>query len=547
MDTDARDAAFAALLAAHPDAFVSAVTIQGLFAPLPEELRRTGMRPLEGPASALGLVIGDDHPAVVDAWHRAITDGTASCAFHPKAAPGATARMHIIDTTHRFGLYTCCITGLEGQPDALGVDAVRPRLVTVRKDQTAVITDADPGIVRLLGWTAEELVGRRAIDLVHPDDHQRAISSWMDLLTVPSGEARPVRLRHLHRDGHAIWFEITNHSFLGAPEHPHVLGEMLDITDEMAAEEALRASEQLLRRLTEALPMSIVQLDADRRIVYRNARVASTIGIEEGEILSDAILAAGVIPGDLPTVTAALDGVLRDGVDVDLEYGFRHESTGLRRIDAKVRALAAPDGQITGAIICLTDVTDAVRMREELHRQATYDALTGCRSRAATLTGLDEALAQPATNRGVAVVFVDLNEFKAVNDRHGHAAGDRLLTHVGSLLRAAVRDGDVVGRFGGDEFVVVCCDVAGQPQARRIAETLATALAADTAALHFDTDAGTVRILPRASIGVSWAPPAPSTPTPSSPAPTPPCTQRRKPAPAASPCRSRSSSGIDVL
>lgn len=505
MDTDARDAVLATLQAEHPDAFVSAVTIQGLFAPLPEELRRTGMRPLDGPTSALGLVIGDDHAVVVDTWHRALTEGAASCLFHPKAAPGATARMHLIDTTHRFGLYTCCITGLEAQPDALGIDAVRPRLVTVRKDQTAVITDADPGIVRLLGWTAEELVGRRAIELVHPDDHQRAISSWMDLLTVPSGEARRVRLRHLHRDGRAIWFEITNHSFLGVPDHPHVLGEMLDITDEMAAAEALRASEQLLRRLTEALPMSIVQIDADRRIVYRNARVASTIGIQEGEILSAAVLAAGVIPGDLPTVTDALDGVLRDGVDVDLEYGFRHPTTGLRRVDAKVRALAAPDGQITGAIICLTDVTDAVRMREELHRQATYDALTGCRSRAATLTILDEALAVPATNRGVAIVFVDLNEFKAVNDRHGHAAGDRLLTHVGSLLRGAVRDGDVVGRFGGDEFVVVCRDVAGRAQAHRIAETLATALAADTAALHFDTDAGTVRILPRASIGVSWA------------------------------------------
>lgn len=507
MDTDARDAVFAALLAEHPDAFVSAVTVQGLSAPLPAELRDTGMRPLEGPASPLGLVAGDDHPAVVDAWHRALADGAASCAFHPRATPSATARMHIIDTTHRFGLYTCCITGLESQPDALGVAPVRPRLVTVRKDQTAVITAADPGIVRLLGWTAEELVGRRAIDLVHPDDHQRAIASWMDLLTVPSGEARRVRLRHLHRDGHAIWFEITNHSFLGRPDHPHVLGEMLDITDEMAAEEALRASEQLLRRLTEALPMSIVQIDAARRIVYQNARLANTIGTAEGDLLSDAHLAAGVIPGDLPMVTAALDGVLRDGTDVDLEYGFRHPDTGLRRIDAKVRALATPHGQVAGAIICLMDVTDAVRMREELHRQATYDALTGCRSRAATLTFLQESLLTPATNRGVAVVFVDLNEFKAVNDRHGHAAGDRLLTHVAALLRAGVRDGDVVGRFGGDEFVVVCRDVAGQPQARRIAETLATTLAADTAALRFDTDAGPVQILPRASIGVSWARP----------------------------------------
>ena len=503
MDAATRDAVLAAVLAEHPDAFVSAVTVQGLFAPLPDELRRSGLRPLEGPSSALGLVVGDDHAAVVDAWHRAMTEGTAECVFHPKGAPGVVARMHLIDTTHRFGLYTCCITGLEGQADALGADQVRPRLVTVRKDQTAVITDADPGIVRLLGWTAEELVGRRAIDLVHPDDHQRAIASWMDLLTVPHGDARRVRLRHLHRDGRAIWFEITNHSFLGTPGHPHVLGEMLDITDEMAAEEALRASEQLLRRLTEALPMSILQIDADRVIVYQNARVARTIGTAEGDVLDGAILAAGVIPGDLPMVSAALDAVLRDGADVDLEYGFRHPDTGLRRIDAKVRALAAGDGQVTGAIICLTDVTDAVRMREELHRQATYDALTGCRSRAATLTALEAALTPPAGGRGVAVVFVDLNEFKQVNDRHGHAAGDRLLTHVGDLLRGAVRDGDVVGRFGGDEFVVVCRDVAGRSQARRIAETLAAAVAADSAALRLDGG----WILPRASIGVSWARP----------------------------------------
>ena len=237
-----------------------------------------------------------------------------------------------------------------------------------------------------------------------------------------------------------------------------------------------------------------------------NARVANTIGTTEA-VLSDAHLAAGVIPGDLPTVTAALDAVLRNGVDVDLEYGFRHPGTGLRRVDAKVRALAAPDGQVTGAIICLTDVTDAVADARgtapagHLRRAHRLPQPRRDPRRPRRRPGL------PAANRGVAVVFVDLDEFKDVNDRHGHAAGDRLLTHVGSLLRAAVRDGDVVGRFGGDEFVVVCRDVAGQPQARRIAETLATAVAADTAALHFDSDLAAVRILPRASIGVSWARP----------------------------------------
>ncbi|GAA2362940.1 PAS domain-containing protein [Dactylosporangium salmoneum] len=71
----------------------------------------------------------------------------------------------------------------------------------MRKDHAAVIIGADPAVQRVLGWSAQELTGRRAIDLVHPDDRQRAIAAWMDLLATPHGEARRIRLRHLHRDG----------------------------------------------------------------------------------------------------------------------------------------------------------------------------------------------------------------------------------------------------------------------------------------------------------------------------------------------------------
>jgi diguanylate cyclase (GGDEF)-like protein/PAS domain S-box-containing protein len=497
-DPAARDAVLQALLARHPGAFVGAVGEHGRFVEPPAELRDSGLRPIYGPATALGLALAADHPALIQAWHRLLAEGVAECDFRPQSGSGHLARMHLVDVTHRLGVVALVITGLDEGVTVLAHEVIRPRLVTMRKDQFSLILAADPQIHLVLGWRAEELAGRRSLELVHPDDHQRAITAWMDLLAAPAGEARRIRMRHLHRDGRVIWFEVTNRNLLADPADPCVVAEMLDITDEMAAEEALRVSEQLLRRLTEALPMSVLQIDAQRRVVYQNARGARMVATTVGGHLGEAQLAV-IVPGDRPGVDEALQTVLRDGGDADVEYGYRDPHQGLRRANAKVRALTAADGQVAGAVICIADVTDDVRMREELQRRATYDELTGCRNRGATLAALGDAL--DAATRGTAAVFVDLNDFKLVNDRYGHAAGDHVLTHVAQILRGTVRDGDVVGRLGGDEFVVVCRDVPGQEQAARIAASLGAAL--EAAAL----DVAGTRLRPKASIGVAWTRP----------------------------------------
>ncbi|GAA3338083.1 hypothetical protein GCM10020358_16860 [Amorphoplanes nipponensis] len=498
MDPAARDDVFAAMLRQHPDAFIGTVSAMGLFVPLPEGLDTGGLRPIVGAQSALALVVAEDQKIAIETWQRTLAQGLANCLIHPLAAPAELVRLHLLDMTHRYGVYVVFLTGLATHPDGRSLEAelIKPRLVTVRKDQVAVITAADEEIALVLGWTAAELTGTRSLDLVHPDDHQRAIASWMDMLATAPGEARRVRLRHLHRDGTPIWFEVTNHNWLTDPADPRVVAEMLDISDEMAAQDALRAGEQLLRRLTETIPMGIVQIDAARRIVYQNERAARAIGAGLGDVLGGEFLGP-IVPGDRPAVEDAVARVLSTGGDADVEYGHR-DHRGLRRVRAGLRSLTAASGEVTGAIIGLTDVTEDVRLRDELRQRATFDALTGCRNRAATLAALGEALAGPGRTRGTAVVFIDLNDFKQVNDRYGHAAGDRLLIHVAGRLRAAVRDGDVVGRFGGDEFVVICADVADAEEARRIGETLLAALGESCLEL-----AG-ARLLPQASIGVAW-------------------------------------------
>jgi diguanylate cyclase (GGDEF)-like protein/PAS domain S-box-containing protein len=479
LDPAGREAVLAATLAQHPGSFIAAIAPTGLFTDLPEELARTGLRPIEGPQSALGLVIPDDQRIVIDAWHRALREGVANCLVHPIAAPDRQVRLHIIDLTHRLGVFVVVLTGMEDHEAALiAHEEVRPRLVTVHKDQTAVIVGAGPEVGPLLGYAPGELIGRRSLDLVHPDDHERAIASWMDMLSTPAGAARRVRLRHLHKDGHPVWFEITNHNHLTDPAQPGVVAEMLDISDEMAAQEAVRAAEQLMRRLTETLPMGVLQVAADRRIIFANDR---------------AVRLAGARPGDRLELDAITLQMLAGGDDVDLEYG-----RGGRRIRANVRPLTDGNGTVTGAIICLADVTADVRLREELRHRATYDPLTGCHNRAATLAALEEI---SGGGRGTAVIFCDLNSFKQVNDRYGHAAGDRLLTHVAGRLRLAVGGSGVVGRIGGDEFLVICRDVAGAAEAGQIGTGLLAALS--DCPVEFDGHL----LLPQASVGVAWSRP----------------------------------------
>jgi diguanylate cyclase (GGDEF)-like protein/PAS domain S-box-containing protein len=495
----ARDAAFADLVVRHPDAYVGAISPAGHFVTPPDGFGAEGLQQIVGVQSALAVVVPGDATIAIDAWHAMLAEGLTSCFVHPAAAPTELVRMHLIDMTHRHGVYATFLIGLRDRPEGISLDhpPIRPRLVKVRKDMGAVIKDIDPEVHLILGWRADELIGTRAIDLVHPDDRGRAIASWVDLMSAPLGDARRVRLRHLHRDGHPVWFEVANHNLLSDPDDPRVIAEMLDISDEMAAQEALRVGEQLLRRLTETIPLGIVQIDADRRIVYQNEQ--SSMPVHSGDILDDECLSP-VEPDDRPALDAALAEVLGTGRDVDVEFGHR-AGRGLRRVRANLRSLTAESGEVTGAIICLIDITTDVRLRDELKVRATYDALTGCCNRGSTLTALQDALAGSGRTRGTAVIFIDLNEFKQVNDRYGHAAGDELLTYVAGRLRASVREGDVVGRFGGDEFVVICRDVPGPDRARRIGESLVEALRAS----HLDV-AGD-RLLPQASIGVAWGDP----------------------------------------
>jgi len=193
----------------------------------------------------------------------------------------------------------------------------------------------------------------------------------------------------------------------------------------------------------------------------------------------------------------AFNVALEDGSDDDVVVRVEgRRATGDRLMRVITKALTTTGGDVSGVIACISDVTEATLIGRELERRATYDALTACLNRAAILSRLESALA-PGPGAGAAAVFIDLDEFKSINDTFGHAVGDEVLATAARVLDGTTRSTDVVGRIGGDEFLVVCQDVRDPEMALQ----LATRIGAELHATRVDR-AG---VALRGSVGVAWA------------------------------------------
>jgi diguanylate cyclase (GGDEF)-like protein/PAS domain S-box-containing protein len=491
---DALDLALRALLDQHGDALVGAIDEDGLFVPMPASVPLRGQPVLAG-RSALDVVTPPDRVVVITTWERARRTGAARTPVRLAAADGAPATLHFIDGTAGHGVYVAVLVAEQDVADlerVRAMPAATPRIARTHKNELAVLVAIDEATTRMLGWKPEEMVGRRSLDFIHPDDQERAIENWMEMLSRPGQSAR-VRLRHSCHDGSWQWLEISNANLLDDPEHGYVLAEMVDISDEMAAQEALRAREQLLNRLAEAVPIGLLQVDRERRVLYTNERFGAIVGVESCTEVDDQL--ATVAAEDRTALWSAIEAVL-EGRDSDIEVRVCPPNGDLRHCRALLRSLTDDAGQVTGAIVCLEDVTDSVQLRAQLEERASIDVLTRCHNRGSTMAELERALAQPGTT--TAVIFVDVDRFKPVNDRYGHTAGDELLRVVAARLQRAVRERDVVGRLGGDEFLVVCPAVGGPGEAMAVADRVRESISGIVRLDHATLDV-------RVSLGVACA------------------------------------------
>src|SRR6202012_6032556 len=133
----------------------------------------------------------------------------------------------------------------EGEENA-EEDAAAPRFATLLEDEGAKVIECDEAFTQMFGYTAEELIGQSVLDQIHPDDQGRAVEGW--LTTLSTRRDQLTRLRRRRKDGSWVWVDTTLHNYLNRGDRNYVLVELIDVSAEMAAQEALQEREELLRR-----------------------------------------------------------------------------------------------------------------------------------------------------------------------------------------------------------------------------------------------------------------------------------------------------------
>ena len=353
------------------------------------------------------------------------------------------------------------------QLEQLAYVAARTSALVLLTDDQDRIDWANEAFTRLTGWSLGEARGALARDLLqHPDADPRERTR----LEAALADGRSVRVELLcrRRDGRPLWLDIDVQPRLD--RHGTRVGFVsvsTDVTQRVAVQQKLQV-------LWAALPVGVVVQDESGTVVDANRVAEQLLGLDRDAWLERK--GAGMSPwqalredgSDLPAdqhpaLRTLADGRPRRGETI----AIRLPEGGLRWLLVNTEPLRDAHGHRNGVVSCLGDVTEFRRLQEQLHASARTDGLTGLPNRGVVLERVRHAIAHIGRHPGYgfAVLFIDFDRFKQVNDSLGHDAGDDLLRQVATRLRHALRPGDglarmqatpdLAARMGGDEFVVV--------------------------------------------------------------------------------------------
>ncbi|HSG40269.1 MAG TPA: PAS domain S-box protein, partial [Thermoanaerobaculia bacterium] len=314
--------------------------------------------------------------------------------------------------------------------------------------------DANSTIVRILGYpSVEALLQTNVADIyLDPEDRRRWQKAMATAGAIQSFEA-PVR----RYDGSLIWVRFTVRAV--RDEGGEVLRyevALEDITDRRRAEEALRASEERFRALVQNASDLISILDTEGVIRYESPSHQRVLGLEAEEHVGRGMLEL-VHPEDRHVLEEALHRVAeRPGEIATAEYRLRHRDGSWRVLESTASNLLSHPA-VAGIVLNSHDITDRKAAEERLIHDALHDELTGLPNRALFMDRLRQSMerSRREPDRLTAVLFLDLDQFKIVNDSLGHLVGDELLVQISSHLLSALRPSDTIARVGGDEFAVL--------------------------------------------------------------------------------------------
>jgi diguanylate cyclase (GGDEF)-like protein/PAS domain S-box-containing protein len=243
------------------------------------------------------------------------------------------------------------------------------------------------------------------------------------------------------------------------------------------AEAGLRNSEVRFRALVQHASDAVVVIDAGFDVMYASPALESLLGIPPGEFVRFG--PDDVHPDDLEIARAIGEATVSNDAGVArFELRLRHRDGTWRWFEVGVTNRLG-DPAVQGLVCNMREISERKAFQERLEHQARHDELTALPNRAEFAAAVERQLATARTaSRSLAVLFLDLDRFKLVNDSLGHDVGDSLLVAVAERIKSCLREGDLVGRFGGDEFTVLLPSIDGPETAIHVAERLIRAIRA---------------------------------------------------------------------
>lgn len=363
-------------------------------------------------------------------------------------------------------------------------------------DDDLSVTSVTDAVVTVLGYSVEEALEAEAFANVVQADRDLVDAVLERLRDRPGGTER-LRLRVRDAAGHLRWNETRITNLLGHPDVGEWVCNFWDVTAMVRTEEENRR----LLDIFELTDDSVLLVDAAGDLMYLNAAGRRFFGVAD-ERVKDLIGTPWPLKDELnPDLVAAVNGaerfeswsgeVVADGVG------------GPTPAWLQVLAHRGADDGVEYYSAVVRDISDRKRLEATLEHQATHDPLTGLPNRALLFRRIGnavEGLRATGSQHRVGLLFIDLDRFKTINDSLGHALGDRLLRSIGERIRTAVRPGDTVARFGGDEFVVLCERLDDEHDAVVIAHRIESTLQVPFQVDGHEINAGV-------SIGIAFADP----------------------------------------
>ena len=332
-------------------------------------------------------------------------------------------------------------------------------------------------LCQLVGLSEEQLLELTISDLTHPDDVEATVERRRRQVQGTHADNR-IERRYVRADGTTVWVAITSTLVLDAAGAAlYSVAQIENINDRVHARAALGEAEERFRRAFDDAPIGIGLVALDGRWLKVNQTLAEITGLSEAQLLHSTFQ----------------DNTHPDDADIEAEHS-RQLLAGEVRSYRMEKRYVRPDGQSIWVMLSASlvrgidgeplyfisqveNINERKRVERELSRLAGHDSLTGLLNRRRFQQELSRERQRVRRNHGcAAILYIDIDHFKHVNETHGHKAGDDVLQSIARRLVLRLRATDIIARLGGDEFAVLLLDLDSTEDARRIADEIRTAV-----------------------------------------------------------------------